>query len=188
MASQVPGAVTAMLENANAGDSGIFDRLFPIVYDELHEMAHARLFGHQRGQTLNTTALVHEAYFKLVNKEEVTNNGRTYFFGAASRAMRQVLVDYARRRRRKKRGGSKQPITLEEGRFAIDVFSEELLDLDAALDRLESFDERAARVVECRFFGGLSVDETADVLDIAPRTVKRDWAAARAWLFQELHG
>lgn len=174
-----------MLED---GDSGVLDRLLPLVYNELHEMAHVRLVGERRGHTLDTTALVHEAYLKLVDQEQVTNHGKTYFFGAASRAMRQVLVDYARRRNRKKRGGSQKPLTLEEGRLAVDVFSEELLDLDKALDQLETLNERAARVVECRFFGGLGVNETASILDVSEPTIKRDWAMARAWLYREMHG
>lgn len=182
----MPGSVSAILNAAEAGDATVFDQLFPLVYNKLREMAHGRLMGERAGHTLNTTALVHEAYLKLVDHKNVTAHGEAYFYGAAARAMRQVLVDHARRRTRGKRGGTREALTLQEDRIAVDALSEELLDLDKALDRLSEFDERAARVVELRYFGGRSIDETAGILDVSSRSVKRDWTAARIWLLREL--
>src|SRR5690606_27472828 len=136
--------------------------------------------------TLQTTALVHEAYFRLADDTKVTARGRAYFFAAAARAMRQVLVDHARRRNAAKRGGGVEPVSLDETRLAVDELAAELLDLDRELERLAALNERHARVVECRFFAGLSVEETAAALDVSPRTVKSDWALARAWLYETL--
>ncbi len=166
------------------------DLLVPLVYDELRRMARGQLARERNNATLNTTGLVHEAYLKLLDGAEVTRRGRSYFFAAAARAMRQVLVETARRRNRHKRGGGDRPLTLEEDQISIDEFASEIVALDAALGRLEETHPRPAKVVECRFFGGLDVDETAAVLEVAPRTVDRDWALARAWLNRELgaHG
>ncbi len=164
------------------------ERLLPMLYDELREMAHRQLARERRHHTLQTTALVHEAYLRLVDQTKVTDRGRAYFFGAAARAMRQVLVDYARKRKAEKRGGGQAPLSLEEGQIAVDAYAEELIDLDEALERLAALNPRHARVVECRFFGGLSVKETAAALDVSPRTVAYDWAVAQAWLYHELHG
>ena len=162
------------------------DDLVPLVYDELRRMARAKLAREANNATLDTTGLVHEAYLKLVDGSDVVNRGRTYFFGAAARAMRQVLVGAARHRNRHKRGGGDRPVTLEECQLSVDGFAAEILDLDAALGRLEKDHPRSARVVECRYFGGMDVDQTAELLEIAPRTVDRDWALARAWLIREL--
>lgn len=164
------------------------DRLLPLVYDELRGMAHGYLLRERRGHTLSTTALVHEAYLKLVDRTRTPIESRAYFFGAAARAMRQVLVDRARHRMRQKRGGGQRPVTLEERHLLADHFAADLLDLDEALRRLAEIEPRAARVVECRFFGGLTVEETAEVLDVSSRTVKRDWIMAKAWLYRELRG
>jgi RNA polymerase sigma factor (TIGR02999 family) len=129
---------------------------------------------------------VHEAYLKLVDQTQVPLKSRGYFFAAAARAMRQVLVDAARRRGRLKRGGGEVPLDLEDFQVSVDDFAAEMRDLDEALGRLAGLFPRQARVVECRFFGGLSVEETAEALELAPRTVKRDWSLARAWLYREL--
>lgn len=183
------GKVTALLRGA--GDDhqeDVVDQLLPLVYEDLRAMAHGYLARERRSHTLSTTALVHEAYFKLVDQTQVTANGRSYFFGAAARAMRQILVDYARRRQRQKRGGGQAPSTLQEQHLAVDNFAANLIDLDEALDQLATRYPRQARVVECRFFGGLSVEETASVLDVSPRTIKNDWALAKAWLYRHLHG
>ncbi|MDA8021224.1 MAG: sigma-70 family RNA polymerase sigma factor [Thermoanaerobaculia bacterium] len=179
-------AITELLATAGGHSSEKLDLLVPLVYDELRRMAHAQLAREGNNATLDTTGLVHEAYFKLVDGTSVTRRGRTYFFGAAAQAMRQVLVDAARRRNRHKRGGGERPLTLEEDQIGIDGFAAEILDLDSALSRLELEHPRPAKVVECRFFGGLDVDQTAELLEIAPRTVDRDWALARAWLNREL--
>ena len=166
----------------------MFDELMPLVYDELRRMAHRHLAREHRQRTLNTTGLVHEAYLKLVDQTRVPVKSRAYFFAAAARAMRQVLVDAARRRGRVKRGGGEAPLDLDDFQVAVDDFAAELRDLDEALERLAALFPRQARVVECRFFGGLSVEETAEALELAPRTVKRDWSLARAWLYRELRG
>jgi len=177
-------AVTAVLCAGEGRQT--FDELLPLVYNELRRMAHGQLVRERRQRTLSTTDLVHEAYLKLVDQAQVPLKSRGYFFAAAARAMRQVLVDAARRRGRLKRGGGQAPVELDESQLAVDEFAAEVSDLDEALDRLAAVFPRQARVVECRFFGGLSLDETAEALTLAPRTVKRDWALARAWLYREL--
>lgn len=179
---------TALLEPGTEGDPARLDALLPLVYDELRGLAHRQLAGERAGHTLQTTALVHEAYVRLVDETRVTRKGRAYFFGAAAQAMRQVLVEHARRHAAKKRGGGARPVSLDAATLAVDEIADELLDLDRALEELAVRNPRHARVVECRFFGGLSVEETADALDVSPRTVKYDWALARAWLHDALRG
>lgn len=178
--------VTALL--ATTGDDGVntLDRLVPLLYDELRQLAHRALANERRDRTLQTTALVHEAYLKLVDDTKVTRQGRGYFFAAAARAMRQVLVDEARRRNAKKRGAGAGAMSLDESQLGVDGLAVELLDLDDALEQLAQRNPRHARVVECRYFGGLSVEETAEALGTSPRTVKYDWALARAWLYETL--
>jgi len=180
------GAVTSLLRAHGEGDSEALNKLVPLVYEELYRMASNRMRGERQGHTLNTTALVHEAYLELVNLESVQWKDRQHFFALASRVMRNVLVDYAVKRKAKKRGGGKPHMPLKEGDapFQIDLYN--ILALHNALERLEKMDERQVRVVECRFFGGLTIDETADALDISPATVGRDWKMARAWLNREL--
>lgn len=165
------------------------DELVPLVFDELREIAHRQLTREHRNVTLQTTALVHEAWLKLVGDARVTERGRAYFFAAAARAMRQVLVDAARARAAGKRDGGIQlsSLTGYDGE-AVDSLGVELLDLDTALERLGAAHPRPMRVVECRFFGGMSVEETAAALHVSERTVKADWALARAWLHRALHG
>lgn len=179
---------TALLEPTAEGDPARLDALLPLVYDELRALAHRQLAGEPAGHTLATTALVHEAYVRLVDDTRVTRKGRAYFFGAAAQAMRQVLVDHARRHTAQKRGGGARAISLNAASLAVDEIAGELLDLDRALVALAKRNPRPARVVECRFFGGLSVEETAEALDVSPRTVKYDWALARAWLHDALRG
>ncbi len=159
----------------------------PLVYDELRTLAHQKLQFERDGHTLNTTALVHEAYIKLVNQERVVWKNRAQFMAVASQAMRRILVDYARRHKAEKRGGGVSDVGLDE---VPDLMSDEradsLLALDEALTRLTDIDERQSQIVECRFFGGMSIKETAKFLEISPATVKREWSVARAWLFREL--
>lgn len=177
---------SSILSTYRPGDPGTLDRLVPLVYAELEAMARRHRAREQPGHTLETAELVHEAFLKLVDHAQVTRRGRAYFFAAASRAMRQVLVDHARRRGAAKRGGGQRDVSLDQEAVPVDGFAEELLDVDSALEQLAILSSRQARVVECRYFGGLSVEETAEALDVSPRTVKSDWALARAWLYTRL--
>jgi RNA polymerase sigma factor (TIGR02999 family) len=177
---------TDLIETAESGDDNALNQLIPIVYEELRILAHRQLAHEQRHDSLQTTALVHEVYLRLVDDTRVTQRGRAYFFAAVSRAMRQILVDRARRRLALKRGEGAEVASLDENQVAIDTYAAELVELDEALKRLAGNSVRHARVVELRFFAGLSVAQTAEVLGVSPRTVKSDWAMARAWLFSEL--
>jgi RNA polymerase sigma factor (TIGR02999 family) len=170
----------------DSGDLMALDELLPTLFDELRAVAHRHLTREQDQVTLQTTGLVHEAYLRLLRGNGVGQKGRAYFFAAAARAMRQVLVDAARRRRATKRGTGERPVSLDEVTESVTSFSEDLLALDRALLRLEEEHPRPARVVECRFFSGLSVDDTAEALGVSARTVKADWALARAWLYDML--
>lgn len=185
-----PGSpVTVLLLELGQGDESAFGELLPLVYDELHGLAHGRLRGERAGHTLNTTALVHEAYLKLVDQTRVQWQNRAHFFAIASMAMRRILINYAEARSAAKRGGGVEPVTfVEELQEMTDERADELLALDEALRRLERFNERGAMVVQYRFFGGLTYDEIASVLDVSPITVRRAWSAARAWLRRELQG
>ena len=175
-----------MLRAAAGGDDRVLDTLFQVVYGELQGLAH-RVRAGRAGETLNTTALVHEAYIKLVPAAEITWQDRAHFFGVAARAMRQILVDAARKRMTDKRGGGGQwAVTLEEQAHAAPVRAAELVALDEVLTRLAALDERQAQIVEQRFFGGLTAMETAEVLQVSEATVNRVWRVARAWLRREL--
>ena len=179
--------VTALLELAGNGDRSALDRVFPLVYEELRRAAQRQLRREDRGHTLNSAALVHEAYFRLVDQTRVQFRGRAHFLAVAATAMRRILIDYARQRSTERRGGSQlQQIDLTADALLAEDRADVLVDLDEALERLATLDPRQARVIECRFFGGLTEDETAEVLDVAVRTVRRDWVKARAWLYQEL--
>jgi RNA polymerase sigma factor (TIGR02999 family) len=177
---------TELLRTAESGDPASLDDLVPLIYEQLRVIAHRQLVGEQRHHTLQTTDLVHETYLRLVGDERVSKRGRAYFYGAAARAMRQVLVDAARKRNSVKRGGGTPLVTLDDDATATSAFAGELVELNDALEELEKHNPRQARVVECRYFGGLDVEETAEALDVSPRTVKSDWALAKAWLFDEL--
>lgn len=180
----MPADVTSLLLTSDAPPEA--DALVPHVYDELRRIARRHLRGEQRGHTLTTTALVHEAYLRLVHAPAVPEASRTRFLAAASTAMRRILIDYARARRAAKRGGGANPVTLDEALHVSDDSAEGLLTLDEALTRLGAMAPRLAQVVECRFFGGMSEDETAVALGTSPRTVRRDWMKAKGWLAAEL--
>lgn len=158
----------------------------PLVYEELQRIAHHQLAGEDAGHTLSSTALVHEAYLELVKLEKISWQNRAHFFAIAARAMRRILVDYAVRRKTRKRGGGRIPLPLDEAAAVTEEDLDALLALNEALRRLEAREARYGRVVECRFFGGMSVEETAEALGVSPATVKRDWTTARAWLNREL--
>lgn len=175
--------ITQLLERAGSGDPDAGSRLIEAVYTELRGMAHRQLQREHGFRTVSTTELVHEAYLKIAGPD-MPAESRAHFFSAASRAMRQVLIDMARKRNADKRGGDVRPVTLDAERLEIEACAEELLVLDEALTDLALLDPRLGKIVEFRFFGGLSVEETAFALGVSPRTVKRDWRKARAWLFQ----
>lgn len=182
-----PTDVTELLIAYRDGEKGAFDRLLPMVYDDLRRIARRQL-GRSRNQTLSTTGLVHESYLKIVDQTRVNWQDRGHFLAISARAMRQVIITYARRRGALKRGGGERAVTLDENRIAIADQAERLLALDQALERLGKRNERLAKVVECRFFAGLSEEETAEALGVSLRTAQRDWMRARAWLKQELEG
>jgi RNA polymerase sigma factor (TIGR02999 family) len=183
----MPREVTALIRDLRAGEAGVVDHVFPVVYDELRAIAHRHLIRERSGHTLSTTALVHEAYERLVDQTRVEWQDRAHFCAVAAQAMRRILIDYARRRQAKKRGGKQQPLSLDEVRVGVDEQATMLLSLDQALTRLAALNDRLARVVELRFFGGLTEEEAAEVLGVSTRTVRRDWVKAKAWLFKELY-
>jgi len=183
------GEVTRCLARLREGDRAALDQLVPLLYDELRRLARERLRGERPGHTLETTALVHEAYFRLLDQRRIEAGDRLDFFAVASNTMRRVLIDHARARRRQKRGGGAEAVPLDEVEGLLsERAAEEALAVDAALDRLAADSPRAARVVELRIFGGLTLDEIATVLDVSAKTVQRDWEAARAWLRKEIRG
>jgi RNA polymerase sigma-70 factor, ECF subfamily len=178
--------VTALLSQLTQGNQEARDKLIPLVYDELKRLARSYMRRERSDHTLQTTALVNEAYLKLVRQQVVNWQGRSQFFGIAAQLMRRILIDHARRCLRNKRGGVREVLPLNEALAFSPEHSEELVRLDQALERLSKLDARQSRIVELRFFGGLSVEETAEFLGISPKTVKRDWSVAKAWLHAEL--
>ena len=180
--------LTRLLQAHAEGDPQALDALLPRVYDELKRLARARFRGERPGHTLQPTALVHEAYMELARLDRIRWQNRAQFFALAARAMRNVLADHAVARRAAKRGGDRQPVPLDQVELATDGPSVDLFALRQALDRLEAIEPRQVRVLECRLFGGLSIDETAEALGVSAATVSRDWTFARAWLSRELGG
>jgi RNA polymerase sigma factor (TIGR02999 family) len=181
------GAVTQLLRRCNAGDQSALEELVPILYEDLRRLARHRLRSERKEHTLSTTALVNECYMRLVQSRQLSAEDRNDFLAAASQTMRRVLVDYARTRKRLKRGGEQTLVPLEEAEsWLSEREAEQVLSLDEALDRLRVLDARAARVVELRFFGGLSLNETSQVLGVSAKTVQRTWMTARAWLRKEM--
>ena len=183
-----PGEVTRLLVAYRDGDQHAFERLVPIVYDDLRRIARAHLRRKRAGHTLDTTVLVHEAYLRLVDQSQANFEDRKHFLSVCARAMRQIIISNARKHAAAKRGGGERRVTLEEDRLGGGQDAEWLLNLDRALERLAGRSERLARVVECRYFAGLSEEETAEALGTSLRTVQRDWTRARAWLREDLGG
>jgi RNA polymerase sigma factor (TIGR02999 family) len=179
-------SMVELIRGVRAGDRTEFDRLFASLYDELRVVAHRQLRDRRPGQTLDTTALIHETYLRLVDQTRAEWADRAHFFAYASRAMRTILVDYARRQGRTKRGGGQPNFSLDDRDLPVEEQNEFLVALDDALTALASVSERLARTVECRFFGGMSEEETAEALQVSDRTVRRDWLKAKAWLYAEL--
>jgi RNA polymerase sigma factor (TIGR02999 family) len=178
--------VTELLLELRGGGYEVLERLFPLVYEDLQRIARAQLAREGAGHTLETAGLVHEAYIRLVDQTRVEWRDRQHFYAVASRAMRRILVDHARRRRAAKRGGDWQRIELEDCSASVEERIDTLIAVDDALSRLEAIDERLCRVVEYRFFGGLSEAEMAEALGVTDRTIRRDWVKAKAWLYREL--
>ena len=182
-----PHRVTQLLSHWSHGDDGALAELTPLVYEELRRLAHHYMEGERPDHTLQTTALVNEAYLRLADQTNPNWQSRAHFFAVAARAMRQIVVDYARSNRAQKRGGGALKIELDEAAILSPEQSKEIVDLHEALERLGALDSRKAHVVELKFFGGLNYDEIAEVLKIARMTVRRDWEFAKLWLYTELH-
>jgi RNA polymerase sigma-70 factor (ECF subfamily) len=186
--TQDAGVTQALIE-LSQGRAGALDRLLPVVYDHLRRLAERELKRERPDHTLTPTALVHEAYLKLVQLDRISWQGRAHFYGACAQVMRRILISYARMKKAEKRGGAQaERVPIENVVLAATERPDELVALDEALSRLAQLNERQARVVECRFFAGMEVDQTAEALGTSPATVKRDWVAARAWLNRELRG
>jgi RNA polymerase sigma factor (TIGR02999 family) len=183
--------ITELLQAAQEGDRNALEALFPLVYEQLHALAAAQRRRWHGDLTLNATSLVHEAYIKLVDQTGLFPESRAHFFGVASKAMRHILCNYARDKQRLKRGGGVQHVSTTDALNAVpadawEEHADQLAELDEALQRLAQLSERQSRIVECRFFGGMTIEETAAALDLSPATVKRDWTMARAWLYREM--
>jgi RNA polymerase sigma factor (TIGR02999 family) len=185
--SSSTSVATDQLLRACAGDASALASMFPLVYEELRRLAHRQLGNEPEGHTLSTTALVHEAYIRLIDQTRIQWNGRAHFMAIAATAMRRILIDRARSHRSEKRGGTLRRVPLDNLQLATEERADLLIALDEALSRLKELDARQANVVECRFFGGMTEEETAEALGIGLRTAKRDWAKARSWLYQEIN-
>ena len=186
MTQAPPEQVTGLLLAWASGDQAALEKLMPVVYAELHRLAKNYMRRENAGHSLQTSALVNEAYLRLADQRDARWQNRVHFFAVASKVMRQILIDHARRRTRVKRGGSQTRLSLDEAAILSDERAADLLALDEALTKLASVDARKSRVVELRFFSGLTIEEVAEVLKVNPKTVARDWAMARAWIHREL--
>jgi RNA polymerase sigma factor (TIGR02999 family) len=182
-----PHRVTQLLADWSHGDNAALAELTPLIYDELRRLAHYQMAGQRLNHTLQTTALVNEAYLRLADQTNPSWQNRAHFFAVAARAMRQILVDYARSQQSQKRGGGALKVELDEAAIVSPEQSKEIVDLHEALERLATLDSRKAQVVELKYFGGLNYDEMAEVLKISRITVRRDWEFAKLWLYTELH-
>lgn len=181
-----PQNITVLLENCVNGKKGAVDELLPYVYNELKKISSKYLHEEYRNHTLQTTELVHEAYIRLVGNQNIAWQNRAHFFGIAAQSMRQILVDHARKRRSLKRGEGQSNISLDDVFEFSEKSDEQLIALDEALKKLEAIEERSRKIVELRYFSGLTIEETAEVLNISPATAKRDWNFAKAWLYREI--
>jgi RNA polymerase sigma factor (TIGR02999 family) len=181
-----PNEVTSLLLQLRRGEPSAVNALFPLVYSELRRIASAFLQDENRNHTLQTTDLVHEAFLKMVGTDQQTYENRAHFFSIAANSMRQILIDEARKRKAAKRGGGITKVSLDEGAILTDDTADQLVTLDDAMKELATFDEQLSRIVELRFFAGLTIEETADVLSVSSSTVKREWNTAKAWLYREM--
>lgn len=181
--------VTRLLCRLKSGENEVYDKLYPLIYEELRQLAYRHMRNQYSEHTLSKTELVHEVYLKMIDQTKIDFTDKGHFIGIASRCMRQILIDYARKKNADKRGGNQEALT-----YIDELFNEsttkvkELLDIDAALNELETLNERLAKVVEMRFFGNMTIEDTAEALSVSKSTVKRDWLKARGWLYKELKG
>jgi len=181
--------VTQLLVRLRKGEKGVFDQIYPLIYKQMHRMAHSHMARQNPNHTISKTELVHEAYLKMIDQTQIKFNDKSHFLAIASRCMRQILIDYARKKNAEKRGGHDKDVTYIDELFSKEnKKAEELINLDEALDELSTLNERLAKVVEMRFFGEMTIEETAEALDVSKSTVKRDWMKARGWLYKELKG
>jgi RNA polymerase sigma factor (TIGR02999 family) len=178
---------TRLLEECATGNKSLLNDILPIVYKELHKISSKYLRDEFRNHTFQTTELVHEAYLKMIGEKKISWQSKAHFLGIAAKSMRQILVDYTRKRNAKKRGEGKSKISLDDAPVISAETDEQILALDEALTKLESIDERSSKIVELRYFSGLTIEETAEYLQISPATIKRDWNFAKAWLYREMH-
>ena len=185
--TEKPHEISRILQEWSEGGAEVSERLMPLIYDELRRQASRYMRRERIGHTLQTTALIHEAYLKLVDRSDVNWQSRAHFFGAAAQAMKRILVDHAKSRRREKRGGAAEDLPLDEARFVVSRGkSVDLIALDEALTRFAEFDPQQAKIVELKYFAGMQIDEIAEALQISPATVKREWNSAKAWLHNEI--
>jgi RNA polymerase sigma factor (TIGR02999 family) len=184
MLTMSPQEVTQLLADWGRGDRAAFDKLYPLVHDELRRIARRQMSQERPGHTLQATALVNEAYLKLAGQDGLEWHNRAHFYAVCSKVMRHILIDHARAHARDKRGGGAVQVSLDEVAIAFEERAEELVALDEALASLEQLDPRKGEIVQLRYFGGLSLEETAEVLDVSPRTVRREWRRAKAWLYR----
>jgi RNA polymerase sigma-70 factor (ECF subfamily) len=180
------GHITRLLAEAKNGDKSALDALYPHVYAQLKKISQRHLVQERGVHTLQKTALVHELYLKLLGKSDVEWQNRAHFYSIASRCMRQILVDYARKKSALRRGGKNRPITLDEEKLDLEEHAEEIIEMNDLINKLSEIDARRSQVVEMRFFGGMSIPEISEVLEVTTRTVDRDWAKAKLWLYNEL--
>lgn len=181
--------VTKLLVRLNKDGEDVYDQLYPLIYEELKGLAYMHMNRQSNDHTLSKTELVHEAYLKMIDQTQIDFNDKSHFLGIASRCMRQILIDYARKKHAQKRGGKQKDVTYIDELFeAENKKARELIEIDEALDELAKLNERLSKVVEMRFFGEMTIEETAEALDISESTVKRDWMKARGWLYKELKG
>ncbi len=181
--------ISQILLEWGKGGKEASDKLMPLVYDELRRQAARYLRRERPGHTLQTTALIHETYLKLIDQKNVDWQNRAHFYGIAAQAMKRILIDHAKARHREKRGGAAENLPLDEARFVVsDETNVDIVALDQALTRLAAFDPRQASIVDLKFFAGLSIDDIAETLEVSPATVKREWNSAKAWLFSEING
>ncbi len=178
--------ITLMLNELSNGNTIVIDQILPLVYDELRKISSKYLNDEYRKHTFQTTELVHEAYIKLIGNQSISWQSRAHFFGIAAKSMRQILVDYARKRNSQKRGNGNAKLSIDEAQFVESDSDDQILALDEALKKLENIEERSGKIVELRYFSGLTIEETAELLNISSATVKRDWQFAKAWLYKEI--